>query len=62
MKFVRWLDDRHGKKKTKKGRKGKERDFLKLHFILDCTSILILSSFKVTNLLDFGRILKFEHD
>ncbi len=47
MRFVRWFDVRHGKRKTKKGRKGKRRDFLKLHFIVDCTSLLILS-FKVT--------------
>jgi hypothetical protein len=43
MRFVRWLDVR----KTRSGRKGKRRDFLKLHFIVDCTSLLILS-FKVT--------------
>jgi hypothetical protein len=52
MRFVTWLDVRHGKRGTKKGRKGKERkvqrfDFLKLHFIVDCSSLLILS-FKVT--------------
>ena len=47
MRFVRWFDIRHGKRKTKTGRKGKRRDFLKLHFIVDCTSLLILS-FKVT--------------
>jgi transposase len=37
---VRWLGVRHGRKKRRK-------DFLKLHFIVDCTSLLILS-FKVT--------------
>ena len=47
MRFVRWLDVRHGKRKTRKGRKGKRKDFLKLHFIVDATSLLILS-FKVT--------------
>ena len=45
MRFVRWFDVRHGKRKG--GRKSKRRDFLKLHFIVDCTSLLILS-FKVT--------------
>jgi transposase len=38
---VRWLDIRHGKRKRRK-------DFLKLHFIVDCRSLLILS-FKVTS-------------
>jgi transposase len=38
--FVRWFDVRHGKRKRRK-------DFLKLHFIVDCKSLLILS-FKVT--------------
>src|SRR5450756_1355065 len=38
--YVRWFDIRHGKRR-------KRRDFLKLHFIVDCTSLLILS-FKVT--------------
>jgi hypothetical protein len=43
MRFVRWLDIRHSKK-----RKKKRKDFLKLHFfIVDCTSLLILS-FKAT--------------
>jgi transposase len=37
---VRWLTVRHGRKKRRK-------DFLKLHFIVDCKSLLILS-FKVT--------------
>jgi transposase len=37
---VRWLDIRHGRKKRRK-------DFLKLHFIVDCKSLLILS-FKIT--------------
>jgi Transposase DDE domain len=37
---VRWLGVRHGRKKRRK-------DFLKLHFIVDCGSLLILS-FKVT--------------
>jgi hypothetical protein len=37
---VRWLSVRHGRKKRRK-------DFLKLHFIVDCRSLLILS-FKVT--------------
>lgn len=40
MRFVRWLDIRHSKSK-------KRKDFLKLHFIVDCSSLLILS-FKVT--------------
>ena len=49
MRFVRWLDVRHGKRKTRNGRrrKGKRKDFLKMHFIVDATSLLILS-FKVT--------------
>ena len=38
---MRWLDIRHGKRKRRK-------DFLKLHFIVDCRSLLILS-FKVTS-------------
>lgn len=38
--YVRWLTVRHGTKKRRK-------DFLKLHFIVDCKSLLILS-FKVT--------------
>jgi len=38
---VRWLDIRHGTRKRR-------RDFLKLHFIVDCRSLLILS-FKVTS-------------
>jgi hypothetical protein len=38
---VRWLTVRHGRKKRRK-------DFLKLHFIVDCRSLLILS-FKVTS-------------
>jgi transposase len=37
---VRWLTVRHGRKKRRK-------DFLKLHFIVDCESLLILA-FKVT--------------
>lgn len=37
---MRWLTVRHGRKKRRK-------DFLKLHFIVDCKSLLILS-FKVT--------------
>ena len=37
---MRWLAVRHGRKKRRK-------DFLKLHFIVDCKSLLILS-FKVT--------------
>ena len=37
---MRWLNVRHGRKKRRK-------DFLKLHFIVDCDSLLILS-FKVT--------------
>ena len=37
---MRWLGVRHGRKKRRK-------DFLKLHFIVDCKSLLILS-FKVT--------------
>jgi len=37
---VRWLSVRHGRRKRRK-------DFLKLHFIVDCKSLLILS-FKVT--------------
>jgi len=37
---VRWLTVRHGRKKRRK-------DFLKLHFIVDCQSLLILA-FKVT--------------
>jgi transposase len=37
---VRWLTVRHGRKKRRK-------DFLKLHFIVDCSSLLILA-FKVT--------------
>ena len=37
---MRWLTVRHGRKKRRK-------DFLKLHFIVDCRSLLILS-FKVT--------------
>jgi transposase len=37
---VRWFDIRHGKRKRRK-------DFLKLHFIVDVESLLILS-FKVT--------------
>jgi transposase len=37
---VRWLTVRHGRRKRRK-------DFLKLHFIVDCKSLLILS-FKVT--------------
>ncbi len=37
---MRWLSVRHGRKKRRK-------DFLKLHFIVDCKSLLILS-FKVT--------------
>jgi hypothetical protein len=37
---VRWLTVRHGRKKRRK-------DFLKLHFIVDCKSLLILS-FKIT--------------
>lgn len=40
MRFVRWLDIRDGRRKKKK-------DFLKLHFIVDVYSLLILS-FKVT--------------
>jgi transposase len=38
---VRWFDIR-------KGRRKRRRDFLKLHFIVDCDSLLILS-FKVTS-------------
>lgn len=38
--FVRWLDVRHAKMK-------KRKDFLKLHFIVDVKSLLMLS-FKVT--------------
>lgn len=38
---MRWLDIRHGRRKRRKG-------FLKLHFIVDCWSLLILS-FKVTS-------------
>ncbi|MEM0117219.1 MAG: transposase [Conexivisphaerales archaeon] len=38
--YVRWLTVRHGRRKRRK-------DFLKLHFIVDCDSLLILS-FKVT--------------
>lgn len=41
MRYVRWLDVRSAKKKKKR------RDFLKLHFIVDCNSLLI-PSFKVT--------------
>ena len=37
---MRWLTVRHGRRKRRK-------DFLKLHFIVDCKSLLILS-FKVT--------------
>lgn len=37
---MRWLDIRHGRRK-------KRKDFLKLHFIVDCKSLLILS-FKIT--------------
>lgn len=32
MRFVRWLDVRHGKRKTRNGRKGERRDFLKTTF------------------------------
>jgi hypothetical protein len=32
--YVRWLSVRHGRKKRRK-------DFLKLHFIVDCKSLLI---------------------
>ena len=38
---MRWFTVRHGRKKRRK-------DFLKLHFIVDCRSLLILS-FKVTS-------------
>jgi hypothetical protein len=38
--YVRWFSVRHGRKKRRK-------DFLKLYFIVDCRSLLILS-FKVT--------------
>ena len=38
---MRWLSVRHGRRKRRK-------DFLKLHFIVDCKSLLILS-FKVTS-------------
>ena len=41
MRFVRWFDVRHG-------RKSRRRDFLKLHFIVDCNNLLI-PSFKVTS-------------
>ncbi len=37
---MRWLTVRHGRRKRRK-------DFLKLHFIVDCKSLLILS-FKIT--------------
>lgn len=37
---MRWLDIRHARKKRRK-------DFLKLHFVVDCRSLLILT-FKVT--------------
>jgi len=37
---VRWLTVRHGRKKKRR------KDFLKLHFIVDCRSLLILA-FKV---------------
>ena len=37
---MRWLTIRHGRKKRR-------RDFLKLHFIVDCRTLLI-PSFKVT--------------
>lgn len=40
MRFIRWLDIRHGRRK-------KRKDFLKLHFVVDVRSLLILS-FKVT--------------
>jgi hypothetical protein len=46
--YVRWLWVRYDSSSSRRRREKRRKDFLKLHFVVDCRSLLILS-FKVTS-------------